>query len=187
MTKNIGLFLLTFFVASVVAETRADVWKSTAESTLSFVAKVDGAELPGEFSDFEVELTTQSRGASPIGFKVTIDLAATDLGDADMNATLFSPDWFDTGKHSHAVFESSQVVETTSEKFVATGELNLKGSKKELSFPIGFKRSEDSASIIGSTLINRNDFNVGAGTWSSEETVGIMVELTFDVKLDRAR
>jgi len=181
MRKLLIVILMLFTHAIAVADT----WNSTPKSTLGFVAKVDGSELPGVFKKFDVSLQT-SPDDKLTGFKVTINLTAADLGDADTNATLFSTAWFNTEEFAQAVFESTEITQQATQAKV-TGTLDLKGTKKTVTFPVEFKVTDDSARLRGSASINRNDFNVGSGEWASADTVGVTVELSFDVEMIRER
>jgi polyisoprenoid-binding protein YceI len=116
------MFVGCFATASL---TLAEDWHSTGDSQFGFEATFEGVATPGEFRKFAVELDFDPASPDNGRLRVTVDLAAADMGDPDMNAVLFEPAWFDIGRFAVAVFESGEITERSPGMFLASGTLDL--------------------------------------------------------------
>lgn len=181
------LLLLIVVCVSAVSPAVADDWRSTADSQFGFEATFEGVATPGMFTKFSVALDFDPLNPADGHLRVTVDLAAADMGDPDMNAVLYEPVWFDTDQFSVAVFESSEVSEQASGAFLATGTLDLKGIRKSVEVPFAWTQTDDVAVMSGELSIDRKQFDVGSGEWASGDAIGINVKLMFTVQLEHVR
>ena len=152
-------------------------WCSTESGTFTFETTFEGEALPGEFRSFDVRYVEASE------LRVTVDLAAADMGDPDMNDVLADPAWFGTA-HPEAVFEADSIRETEAGQFVAEGMLDLKAVEAATAVPFRWRADGDGASMQGEFTLRRTDFNVGTGEWSTGESIGLDVTLRFDIALE---
>ena len=171
--------LIVPFLAGAASPVTSGEWCSADPSTFSFKTTFESEVLPGEFRVFDVRYTEAA------GLHVTVDLAAADMGDADMNEVLADPAWFGTETFPEAEFAADEIITTGAGRFVAEGVLDLKGVQQPVAVPFAFAESEDSASMQGELSLRRTDFDVGSGEWSTGEAIGLDVRLVFDIRLER--
>lgn len=161
-------------------------WHSTDDSTFSFETTFEGEPIGGNFGRFDVRFDFDPAVPGEARLVVTVGLAAADMGDADMNAVLFDEAWFDTARFDTAEFESNSIEKQPEQGFVAVGSLKLKGFERTVSVPFSWSCSGDTARMRGEFSLDRTDFDVGTGEWSTGDTIGLEVRLVFDVSLEPA-
>jgi polyisoprenoid-binding protein YceI len=176
--------LLVVFLCGLVAESTATEWRSKGDSSLFFEATFEGEPLPGEFQKFDVAFTFDKAAPDAATLVVTVELAAADMGDPDMNEVLFDVAWLDIETSGRAFFSSKAIRESSPGTYVATGILDLKGVQHSVTVPFEWQSSGNAATMRGRLSLNRTDFSVGSGEWSTGESIGLEVSLRFDVKLE---
>lgn len=177
--------LLTLLPMLVPAGAPGAEWRSTDESTFTFASTFEGEPIEGKFEHFDARFDFDPENPTAAHLVVTVELAAADMGDEDMNAVLFDEAWFDVARFETAVYESSAVEQRTADEFVANGELDLKGARACVRVPFSWHRSDAGARMRGELTLQRADFGVGTGEWASGETIGLDVHLAFDVLLEQ--
>ena len=178
---------LAFFVLLLLAVMPAQAadWQSQSDGKFTFEVTFEGVGTAGEFKRFDVKLNFDPNKLDTSRLRVTVDLAAADMGDPDMNAGIADKDWFDVGKYPKAVFESARIEAGAPGKFVATGTLSLKGISKPVAVPFSWSEKGTRADMRGEFVVPRTVFNVGSGEWATSDPIGIDVKLRFDVALKR--
>ncbi|BAV05135.1 signal peptide protein [Filimonas lacunae] len=109
-------------------------------------------------------------------FDIAIDVASINTGNALQNKHAKEAEWFDATKYPQIKFTSSKIVKSGA-GFTATGTLEIKGVKKEVSLPFTFKAAGNAGTFAGSFSINRSDFNVGKKGGEVDEAVKIEVTI----------
>ncbi len=173
--------LLIFLCANAGAAKFA----SLPESEFRFETNFEGVDMPGDFRKFDVELYFDPASPDEGRLEVSVDLTAADMGDEEVNEVIAHPAWFASAEFPRAVFVSTDISATSDDEFVARGTLDLKGVKKPVAVPFTWSRADDGAKMAGDFVVRRTDFNVGSGEWSSDESIGLDVRLSFEVGLKR--
>ncbi|MDJ0916595.1 MAG: YceI family protein [Woeseiaceae bacterium] len=155
----------------------ADVWISDSNGSFGFEATFEGDPLPGDFTDFNVSWSDEA-------LTVTVNLAGSDMGDGEMNAILHDPTWLAVEQFATAVFSAAKV-SCDDSACLASGELELKGAKQAIDVPFTWAEDGDSATMRGELSLDRTGFDVGSGEWASGDSIGVDVELRFDINLKR--
>lgn len=131
-------------------------------SKVEFVgSKVTGSHN-GSFKQFNgtIDLVKDSVEKS----RVTVDIDTNSIvTDADrLTAHLKTPDFFDVAKYPKANFTSTKIEPATSPgaTHTVTGNLDLHGVKKSVSFPATIQVAPDTASVNAEFAINRKDFGI---------------------------
>jgi len=133
-----------------------------ASSSIGFVgSKVTGSH-EGKFEKFSGTLSLADGKAE--GGKLTIeaDVSSVKTDAADLDKHLKAPDFFDVEKFPKATFASSSI-KAGGEKgatHTVTGELDLHGIKKTISFPATITTSPDAVTGTTEFSINRKDFGI---------------------------
>jgi len=162
------------------SETR---WLSHAtDSELAFSAWYEGEELPGRFEQFEARLELDAVDGKLRALTVEVEVGSADMNDREINEELREPEWFNATAFPRAEFSSSEI-RPVGAHYVAVGRLRLKGIEKALEIPLEWRRDGDFATLSGTVVLLRNDWQVGSGEWASETSLADRVELRYRVTL----
>ena len=168
----------------------------TVHSTAEFKVKhMMISNVKGHFTGITGKLTLDENDPANSGVEATIDAATINTRDAQRDAHLKSPDFFDVEKYPTLSFRSTSVKRTGDGELAATGDLTIHGVTKQVVFdvegptppakdPWGGVR----VGLTATTKINRRDFGL---TWNAAlETGGILVgdevTITLDVQFVKA-
>ena len=103
-----------------------------AHSKVGFAVKHMGiATVRGEFTEFEGRLEIGEDLATSKAYG-TVKVASVDTNEAQRDAHLRSPDFFDAEAHPEMTFESTRIEALDDESFRITGNLTLHGTTKEI-------------------------------------------------------
>ena len=133
-----------------------------ATSSVGFVGgKITGSH-PGKFEKMTGSITLV--GGKPEGGKVSfeVEVASVKTDSDKLDGHLQSPDFFDAAKFPKATFTSSSV-KAGGEKGASqtiTGELDLHGVKKTISFPATIVVTAEGVTGTSEFSINRKDFGI---------------------------
>lgn len=132
-----------------------------AASSIGFVgAKITG-DHTGSFKTFTGEAMVE--GTTPKSVRFTIETASVTSDDEKLTGHLKSADFFDVEKYPKAEFVSTAVVAKTAAGGATheiTGDLDLHGQKKAITFPATITVDERSAKGTAEFKINRKDFAI---------------------------
>ena len=153
-------------------------WTVT-EGTLGLAVKQFGSKVDGTFSDWTAAISFDPDSGSG-KVKVTISVASLMLGSVSKQA--LGADFFDAGAFPEAYFNAD--ISPAETGFVATGLLKLKDVEKPVTLPFTLQIDGDTATMHGSTTLNRLDFGIGK-TLPDESTLGFQVEINVDLTATR--
>lgn len=135
--------------------------KASGEAGIDFVgAKVTG-DHRGRFEKPTGKLDMGADG-SIVGMEVSIDTQSVSIEPGKLEKHLRSADFFDVEKYPNARFELASIIGPSAEGsgYQVTGDLELHGVTKRLTFPATARISEGSVSADASFKINRKDFGI---------------------------
>jgi polyisoprenoid-binding protein YceI len=129
-----------------------------AESTIGFVgSKVTGSH-DGGFKKFAGKLSVT--GGKIVGSpEIKIAMDSTWSDNDRLTGHLKSPDFFDTAKFPTSTFTVTSI-ETEGAQHKVTGNLDLHGVTKSISFPANLQITDDAVTLKAEFAINRKDFNI---------------------------
>jgi polyisoprenoid-binding protein YceI len=130
----------------------------SADSKIGFVgSKVTGSHTGG-FTNFSgvIQVADGKIVGNP---EITISMDSTWSDNDRLTGHLKSPDFFDVANHPTAVFTLTSVSGTGAQQTV-TGNLNLHGVTKSISFPAQVQVGDDAVTVKAEFAINRKDFNI---------------------------
>ncbi|MBE0539772.1 MAG: YceI family protein [Verrucomicrobia bacterium] len=129
-----------------------------AESTIGFVgSKVTGSH-DGGFKKFAGTLNVAD--GKIVGTpEVKIAMNSTWSDNEKLTAHLNSPDFFDAAKFPITTFSVTSIAPTDG-KHQVTGNLNLHGVSKSISFPAEIQITDEKVSLNAEFAINRKDFDI---------------------------
>jgi len=148
-----------------------------AHSTLGFAVRHMGVgKTRGSFDEYEGTITYDPATMS-LSAQVTIKAASIDTDNENRDNHLRSADFFDVETHPAITFNNVRLKQIDDTDMIF-GDLTIKGVTKtvtipvEIAGPVAGNKGASMIGIIGSTTINRQDFNVN---WSKTMDSGGMV------------
>lgn len=132
-----------------------------ATSKIGFVGHKVTGDHTGEFKAFTGEAQVAGKDAKSVSFTVDTTSVTTDADG--LTDHLKSPDFFDVAKFPKASFTSTSVAAKAGEGGATheiTGDLDLHGVKKTISFPATITVDERGAKGKAEFTINRKDFQI---------------------------
>jgi polyisoprenoid-binding protein YceI len=135
---------------------------SPDNSKIDFVAAKVTRSHNGSFKQFKgtIDLVNNSVENSRVSIDIEANSVMTD--EPDLTKHLQTPDFFDVAKFPKATFVSTKIDPNTTggATHSITGNFDLHGVKKSISFPATIQISADSVSVNAEFAINRKDFGL---------------------------
>ena len=181
-------------------EREAMAWNVDVPHTqVKFSVKHFFTPVTGAFRDYEIDLTFDPEAPENSSVNVTIDVASIDTKNDRRDNHLRSPDFFDAETYPTMTFQSSSVREVAPNRLVATGDLTIKDTTREVELAIdvlGIRElpPEMQATMGGithvagfeaSTQIDRRAFEVGVANWAQTVIVGGDVDISIALEANR--
>jgi polyisoprenoid-binding protein YceI len=135
---------------------------SNADSKLEFVGAKVTRKHDGSFKTFSGTVSLVDADPTKSSASVTIDIGSIQTDEEKLTGHLKSPDLLDVAKFPQATF-SSTGIKAGGEKgatHTVTGNLQLHGVTKSISFPATIKTSADAVNLEAEFAINRKDFGI---------------------------
>jgi polyisoprenoid-binding protein YceI len=130
----------------------------TADSKLSFIGSKVTRSHNGGFNQFQGVIYV-GEGKTVTGAEITIDLNSVWTDNDRLTGHLKSPDFFDVASFPSATFTVTKVGSSSLQHQV-TGNLNLHGVTKSISFPASIQVSDTEVTVKAEFAINRREFNI---------------------------
>jgi polyisoprenoid-binding protein YceI len=129
-----------------------------AESTIGFVGSKVTGKHDGGFRKFAGKISVA--GGKIVGSpEIKIAMESTWADNEKLTGHLKSPDFFDAAKFPTATFTVTKIEPSGAQQSV-TGNLDLHGVTKSISFPADIQISDDAVAVKAEFAINRKDFNI---------------------------
>ena len=158
-------------------------WHSVdGSSSIGWVANWQGNAVKGSFKKF----TVTARGLDPAhpsgaSLSMKLDTGSITAASPDITQALHGADWFNISQYPHADFTGH--IRQNKGRLEAEGQLQLKGHKKTLDFPLSVTQQGSHLILKGHFEMQRNDFGIGSGQWSSGKTIAFKVQVKYSITL----
>lgn len=160
-----------------------------AGSTVGFIGSKVTGKHEGKFEKFTGTVALGPDG-KPEGGSVTveIDMDSVKTDQEKLDGHLKAADFFDVGKFPKAKFTSSEVKAGGDKgaSHTITGELDLHGVKKTISFPATITVAADAVTATTEFAINRKDFGI-AYEGKKDDLIRDDVVIKLNVKAPRKK
>lgn len=144
--------------------------------------------VKGQFKIISGQLHIDEQNPANSWVDAEADAASVDTRDANRDAHLKSPDFFDVAQYPKITFKSTNVERVSGEEFKVTGDLTLHGVTKQVTFDGEYTgQIKDTwgnlrAGISVKGTINRKDFGLN---WNvALESGGVMVSENVKIEID---
>lgn len=165
---------------------------NAAASKLHWKAKKTTGEHEGDVKLKHGKL--KMNGDTPLRAEFVIDMTTitvTDIKDAEQNGKLVghlkSEDFFSVAKHPESIITVNKFVKNTNGTYTATADLQIKGIKNAITFPVKFgKRDNGSYNATADITIDRTKWDI---KYNSKSILGaaadkfIYDDVNFNVSL----
>src|SRR4030095_6132791 len=172
--KQIVVGILSLALTHVRAQT---LTPTDENSSVKFTIKNFGFNVTGSFKGLKGSIHFDPNDLNKSHFDVTIDASTIDTGIDMRDDHLKSEDYFDAKTYPVIHFVSTRVTNSTKAgTFFLFGNLTIKQTTKEISFPFTVQPRPDGSLFSGEFKMKRRDFAVGgSGPISNELSVKLEV------------
>ena len=154
---------------------------SPDNSKVDFVGSKVTRSHNGSFKSFTGTIDLVNNSIEQSRVTIDIDTASIVADEADLTKHLKTPDFFDVAKYPKASFTSTKI-EPAGATHKVTGNLDLHGVKKSITFPATIQLAADTVSVNAEFSINRKDFGiVYAGKADDLIRDGVVIKLMLKV------
>ena len=143
-----------------------------------------GSPVKGEFAGWDADIVFDEAEPAQARVKVTVDLGTIVLGTVADQAR--GPDFLAVDASPTATFAGEGFEPLGEGRYRTTGTLTLRDVQKPVPLEFDLAISGDTATAMGSTELNRLDWNVGAEGYPDESSVGFAVTIDFEVEARRS-
>ncbi len=156
---------------------------AAGDSEVSFVADVTGEPTPGVFTQTSVEALINEADPSASTIVARVQTASLSIDNPQVAGSLPETEWFDVQNYPEAVFESGSVNAVDDGSLLVTGNLTIKESTREVSFPMTLSDEDGKRVVRGEFTIDRREFSIGLESQQSDDFVGypVVVKFRFDI------
>jgi polyisoprenoid-binding protein YceI len=167
---------------AVAAPAVASSWAVVpAQSSLTFGAKWNGADIEGRFPKFTAAITFDPAKLAEARVDAVIDLSAATTSDKTVNGSLPGSDWFDVKKAPTARFQAASFVAVKPGQYLAKGTLTMRGLSVPVSLPFTLAINGNTAVMTGQTVLDRRSFKIGMDSDAEGAWVGFPVPVKVKI------
>lgn len=139
-------------------------------SEVKFTIGNFGFDVPGKFTGLQGDIYFDPADPAKDRFDVTADAATVNTENTLRDEHLRGQSYFDVKNYPRIHFISSKIKPgNKSGTYILIGQLTIKETSKEISFPFTATPSGDGYIFKGTFKINRKDFGVGGTSTISNE------------------
>lgn len=163
-------FVLSFMLLSVSVFAQ-DTWTADPyHSHLGFtVTHLGIADVPGNFSDYDVKIAADKEDFSDAVVEMTAKLNSVNTRVEQRDNHLKSADFFNVEQHPTMHFKSTDIKKIDENKYELSGNLNLNGVTRPVTVEMVYRGTTANPNANGAPVagiqitgnINRSDFGIG--------------------------
>lgn len=185
--------LLLLFVQNGNAQ-KAEKWELDKDHTsVNFEVKHFFNTVTGNFTDYNGTFIFDPNNLEDSRFDFTVVVSSIETNNEKRNNHLKSPDFFNAEKFPTMHFISSGFKKLSDNKYEVRGKLRIKDVIKNVTIPFKItgmmdhpmKKGTKLMGLAFNTKINRNDYHVGEGDWTSTKVIGETVKISINAELNK--
>lgn len=182
-----SLTLAALVLITPVAAGAAEWTVDYGESRLGFETSVMGGGIEGEFGEWSAAITFDESDLENASAVVEIQTGSADTNDGTRDETLKGSDWFAASEHPTARFESTAFREVGENAYEIEGNLTIRGNTNPVVLPFELSETKDGVEATGALTIDRTDYEVGQGDFTTGSVVALDVTIRVDIKASPAQ
>lgn len=177
MKKILFLTATLLCLTGVFAFTLVQNWQLTDKYAIRFSSN----DVGGIFKSVTGNIQFDEKDLAASKFDIIIDASSINTGNGLQNKHAKSDEWFDVARYPLIKYTSKKIIKSGNTLQV-TGDLDMHGIKKELTFPFNFQNTGNSALFSGKFNINRSDFHIGKPGGDVAEIIQVEVAVPVTKK-----
>jgi polyisoprenoid-binding protein YceI len=124
------------------------------------------AKVRGRFTRWSGTLRFDESNPSAASVEVSIDAGSIDTSEAQRDAHLRSPDFFDVARYPHITFKSTKVERTSGTTYKVKGELTIRGITRPAALEVEYGGAlrdpfgHDRAGFSARAVVDRKEFGI---------------------------
>ncbi len=167
------------------AESDSPLWQLVATpDNFRFTNSYAGQPYVGAIRDFTPNIYFDPANPADGVIDVTINTQSITTNNKDWDGTIKGSQWFSTANFPSAHYLSRNI-HAEDGKFIADGELTLKGTTRPITVVFNWHEDDGIAKFTGSATIDRREFEIGSGSWATNDSVAYEVVLDIDLQLQK--
>ena len=172
----IGLPLYCLGIAVVLA---SDGAINLGQSSIVATFKQQHAPVEAAFKKFTGSIVYDAAKPAATVATLSVDMNSLDIGDADTDAEVRKPAWFDSARYPQATFRATAITPGASGHFEARGPLTIKDKTLTVTVTVTVQRSGSANAFDGSFELSRKAFGIGDPAWEAmlDDTVRVHFHL----------
>jgi len=135
--------------------------------------------MDGRFTKFSGDLSFDPANPEEGEASFEVDLSSVDTGTSDGDDEVVGQDWFDVDEHPTASFVSHDIEVTGDGRYQVEGTLSIKGTEQDVTVPATFNEEGDTGIFEAEFTMQRGDYSIGEGSWSTFDIVANDVTVTI--------
>lgn len=145
-----------------------------------------GSKVPGSFANWTAAINFDPNAGDVVKGDVTVEIAIDSLTLGTVTAEALKPEFFDatsqpTARYTAEIWEDPQGPGA----YLAVGNLTLKGADVPVEMPFTLEINGKTATMSGTTTLDRRDFSIGTSRYADEKTIAFPVEITVTLTATR--
>lgn len=154
----------------------------TEHSKVEFQISAYGTPASGAFDSFSADIHLNPEDLSTARISANVETGGASISNGQYESAMRGSSGLDVAGHRDAMFVSERV-EGDQTGYIAFGTLTLKGVDQPAQLAFTLDIDGDRAVADGTLTIVRDDYGIGASSWSS---VAANVEVLVHIEADRA-
>ena len=147
---------------------------SQTKSSVDFTIRNLGINVDGHFNEFSVEAEFDANDKL-VSISGKAKVASIKTGIEKRDKHLLEDEYFDLNNHEYIMLSSDEITQSNSSSYKVNANITVKGKTKAIKIPIQVKKTDTFFKITSNFEINRQDFDVGGGSFVMSKTVKINV------------
>lgn len=174
---------LSLGLAATAAAAAPPAWTVVpAKSRISFAGTHAGDAFTGTFGQWTAQIRFDPADLAHSSASVVIATASAKTGDSFRDTSLTGAEWFAPAEFPRATFATTRIAAAGPGRYVADGTITIKGKATPVKLPFALKIAGDTATMQGSTSVDRIALGMGAksdpsGAWVSK-AITLNIQLT---------
>lgn len=157
------------------------------ESRIGFQAIVQGKDFEGQFTEFDGDIFFDPDNLEASHVDVRAQIASVKTGSGQYDEYIVMEPWLFAESFPESYFTASEFKKIDENQYVASGVLSIRGVALPVDVPFTLDFSEDEAGkrlvqMDGGFTLNRLDYGIGTGDWSSPEMVENALGVSVSIK-----
>lgn len=153
------------------------------QSEVAFTIKQMGVPVEGKFRKWAAQVAFDPKKPEAGKVSLALDTASAGFGNAETDAEIPKPVWFNSAKFPQATFTSSAIKAAGPGKYSVAGKLVIKGASRDVVVPVALAQAGANTTATGTLAIKRLEFKVGDGEWADTSMVADEVQVRFKLVL----